>query len=259
MAKSHALVFLASTALFTQLMLVGCQSNKTIVDRVPPPSFAGPTIQPSAPSVAPAPHWTPPPVAQAPAPKGGMGTIPKSWKPQVAARQWNWIVIHHSATPGGSAKTFDRMHKDKGWDELGYHFVIGNGTETSDGAIEVGPRWPKQKWGAHAKTPDNQYNDYGIGICLVGNFDIERPTANQMRSLAKLVAYLEKTYKIPPSRVIGHGDTKPTDCPGRNMSVASVRKMASQMLADGGEGISDESPAHARTAGSAELLGDAAR
>jgi 5-methylcytosine-specific restriction endonuclease McrA len=36
---------------------------------------------------------------------------------------------------------FDRSHRDKGWDELGYHFVIGNGTSSGDGVVEVGTRW----------------------------------------------------------------------------------------------------------------------
>jgi len=123
------------------------------------------------------------------------------------------------------------MHKQKGWDELGYHFVIGNGTNSGDGQVEVGPRWPRQKWGAHAKTPDNRFNDYGIGICLVGNFDIERPTAAQMNALAKLTAYLMQTYNISADHIVGHGDTKATDCPGRNLSIAQLRQMASRLAA----------------------------
>ena len=65
--------------------------------------------------------------------------------------------------------------RDNQWDELGYHFVIGNGTHTGDGQVEVGSRWGKQKHGAHCKTPDNYYNDHGIGICLVGNFENSNP------------------------------------------------------------------------------------
>jgi hypothetical protein len=42
-----------------------------------------------------------------------------------------------------------------------------------------------------------------------------------------------KTYHIPADHVIGHGDTKATDCPGRNVHIADVRKMASQFLASG--------------------------
>jgi N-acetyl-anhydromuramyl-L-alanine amidase AmpD len=53
-----------------------------------------------------------------------------------------------------------------------------------------------------------------------------------MRSLARLVAYLMYTYRIPPKSVVGHSDCKPTDCPGHHMHVAEVRRMATQMLAE---------------------------
>jgi N-acetylmuramoyl-L-alanine amidase CwlA len=123
------------------------------------------------------------------------------------------------------------MHRNKGWDELGYHFVIGNGTDTHDGQIEVGPRWPKQKWGAHDKTPGNQYNEHGIGICLVGNFDVTRPSPAQVKSLERLVAYLMKTYHVSADHVLGHGETKATECPGRYLNVASIRRACAQMVA----------------------------
>jgi hypothetical protein len=206
----------------------GCATNPQFVEQLPPPNFNGPNLAPQA--SKPLPRAAQAPVKGTSPQSSAAAAVPREWLPPAGtARSWKWIVIHHSATPAGSARTFDRMHRDKGWDELGYHFVIGNGTESSDGQIEVGTRWPKQKWGAHAKTPNNEYNDYGIGVCLVGNFDIERPTPQQTRSLARLVAYLMKTYNVPASRVLGHADTgKPTDCPGRNMNVAAVRRMATQ-------------------------------
>ena len=177
---------------------------------------------------------------------------PAAWKPRVAPRDWKWIVIHHSATPSGSMAFFDKEHKAKGWDGVGYHFVIGNGTNSGNGQVEVGGRWRSQKWGAHAKTADNRYNDYGIGICLVGNFDVEKPTAAQQQSLAKLVAFLEKNYRIPGDRVIGHGETKATECPGRYMNIAQVRNQAQAMLVEAGEIVAPV----AVTAGG-ELLTDA--
>src|SRR5688572_485920 len=208
----------------------GCSSNHPqLVEKLPPPNFNGPNVAAApakkAPPVAQAPVRRPAPLASA-----GAGGIPRDWTPPTGAqRSWKWIVIHHSATPSGSARMFDKMHREKGWDELGYHFVIGNGTDTGDGQIEVGTRWTKQKWGAHAKTPNNEYNDHGIGVCLVGNFDLERPTPQQTKALAKLVAHLMKTYRVPASRVLGHQDTgKPTECPGRNLNVAAVRRMATQ-------------------------------
>jgi len=145
------------------------------------------------------------------------------WRPSGQERLWQFIVIHHSATPTGSADEFDRMHRAKGWDELGYHFVIGNGTGSGVGEVEVGSRWTKQKHGAHAKIPGHpEYNDIGIGICLVGNFDFTRPTEAQMESLASLVRYLTDRYGIPRNHIYGHGQLKPTDCPGRNFDYADL-------------------------------------
>ena len=112
--------------------------------------------------------------------------------------------------------------------------MIDNGYGGPDGRVEVGPRWPKQKWGAHAKTPDNQFNEHGIGICLVGNFDVSRPTAAQMQSLTNLVSFMMQKYDIPASRILGHGMTKATECPGRNLSIAAVRQMATRAVAEAG-------------------------
>jgi N-acetyl-anhydromuramyl-L-alanine amidase AmpD len=182
--------------------------------------------------------------------------VPAEWTPSAASNQWRWIVIHHSATPAGGAKAFDKMHKAKGWDELGYHFVVGNGTDTRDGQVEVGPRWSKQKWGAHAKTSDNRFNRFGIGICLVGNFDNERPTKAQLASLSKLVAFLMKTYNVPADRVIGHGETKATDCPGRNVHIADIRRMATAQLAAAGDAIPASEAPVAKAAAAKEMLSD---
>lgn len=151
--------------------------------------------------------------------------VPREWVPSASANPWRWIVIHHSDTSVGSASSFDQYHRNvRHWDELGYHFVIGNGTGSGDGRVEVGSRWTKQKWGAHAGVAI--YNEYGIGICLVGDFNKTRPGSAQMQALAKLVAYLMRTYHIPAERVIGHRDCKRTDCPGRYLNLSTVRRMA---------------------------------
>ena len=222
MARSltHFTSIAAACLLGSQLL--GCQKKQvSVIEELPSPSFDAPVVAaPQQPAVAAATPKTEPVAAQ----RGVAG----EWAPAVPANAWKYIVIHHSATPAGSAAVFDREHKAKGWDELGYHFVIGNGTLSKDGLIEVGPRWPKQKWGAHARTANQEYNNYGIGICLVGNFDLDRPTVAQLRSVARLTAHLMRTYKIPASRVKGHGETKPTDCPGRHCSIAEIKRLAAQ-------------------------------
>jgi len=240
-----------SLLMIAMLMIVGCQQT-AMVGQYPLPNFNGPTVS----QVAQGPVYQPTPMPSAPAPKPiAKSVVPAGWMPSRGAekRQWSWIVIHHSATPTGDAEKFNREHKAKGWDELGYHFVIGNGTNSGDGQVEVGPRWPKQKWGAHAKTADNQFNEHGIGVCLVGNFDVQRPTAAQQQSLAKLVAYLMKTYNISPQRILGHGMTgKATDCPGRNISIASLRKQAGQFLLAEGTSL----PTNSGSASVGELLSE---
>jgi N-acetylmuramoyl-L-alanine amidase len=154
-----------------------------------------------------------------------------AWDITIPSRPWRWIVVHHSGADTGSAAIFDAFHRNvRKWDELGYHFVIGDGTGSADGLVEVGSRWPKQKWGAHCRVGDNEeYNDYGIGICLVGDFEKHRPTATQMASLVKLVDYLAAKYHIDDAHIIGHGTVDDTKCPGRffpmNDLLAQLRKL----------------------------------
>jgi N-acetyl-anhydromuramyl-L-alanine amidase AmpD len=157
--------------------------------------------------------------------RGRMQTVPRAWVPRSKSERWECIVVHHSATPMGGATRFDRAHRERGFDELGYHFVIGNGTDTGDGEVEVGPRWKAQKYGAHCRSPEDYYNEHGIGICLVGNFDESRPTAAQVQSLTRLVKYLRRTYDIPADKVFSHGGvTGMTHCPGKHFDLKALRK-----------------------------------
>jgi len=151
----------------------------------------------------------------------------ETWYPKFShiSHRWKTIVLHHSATNRGSAKLFDKSHRQRGWDELGYHFVIGNGSDTPDGAIEVGPRWQHQKHGAHCKSPDNFYNEHGIGICLVGDFTKHPPSQKQMESLYKLTQFLCQACNIPASRIVSHRlINKKTQCPGDRFPVSAVRR-----------------------------------
>lgn len=203
------------------LVFAGCESHQPdeqIGYGSAPPSFYRPlqAQPPARPAAGPqtARRLPPPPVPS------------EAWPPQSGriSRRWSTVVIHHSATDKGSAATFDKFHRSKGWDELGYHFVIGNGSETPDGLIEVGARWHKQKHGAHCKTPDQYFNEHGIGICLVGDFTKRPPTARQMQSLSRLVNYLSYACNIPPDRITTHGLVNPkTQCPGPMFSLGAVR------------------------------------
>jgi N-acetylmuramoyl-L-alanine amidase len=155
--------------------------------------------------------------------------IESGWEPPATMLNWQYIIVHHSATDSGNATLFGRWHKSKGWDGLGYHFVIGNGDGSPDGAVEISYRWTRQLTGAHVGGDNNIGK---IGICLVGNFDKSRPTAAQMASLRRLVAFLQVRCSIPACRVCGHREVAApghTHCPGRNFSMLELR---TELVAD---------------------------
>ncbi|NIO79187.1 MAG: hypothetical protein GTN53_01350, partial [Candidatus Aminicenantes bacterium] len=136
--------------------------------------------------------------------------IPRNWlPPSRLEKKWIALVIHHSVTENGNATIFDKFHREnKHWEGIGYDFVIGNGTNSGDGQVEVTFRWRNQTIGAHCGgTRGNWANKYAVGICLVGNFNHTTPTMQQMRSLVKLVRFLQNRYGIPKSRIYGHKTT----------------------------------------------------
>ncbi|MGO9416957.1 MAG: N-acetylmuramoyl-L-alanine amidase [Syntrophobacteraceae bacterium] len=131
--------------------------------------------------------------------------------------QWRYIILHHTATSKGNAKTINRAHGDRGfWNGLGYHFLIDNGTMgKGDGQIEMSPRWIRQQNGAHCKADD--MNEKAIGVALVGNFNYEKPTPTQLQSLSFLLSVLCRYYGIPAANVMVHGQVPgaKTECPGK--------------------------------------------
>ncbi len=152
--------------------------------------------------------------------------LPLEWRPSTqSSRDWQAIVIHHAAMPSANAQSIHKVHlSNPGWDGLGYHFVIGNGTQSGDGEVEVGFRWRQQREGAHArarKGDDNRWNLHSIGICLVGDFTASPPSADQMDALVRLVRALMAEYQIPAESVVPHSFVHATECPGARFPWAS--------------------------------------
>ncbi|MBN2563184.1 MAG: N-acetylmuramoyl-L-alanine amidase [Phycisphaerae bacterium] len=150
------------------------------------------------------------------------------------AERWDSVVIHHSGDDASTPQGMRDWHVNgRGWEALGYHFVIGNGTGYPDGEVYVGERWIKQMHGAHCKTASNEYNQHGIGICLIGNLNHHSPTPKQIQSLARLLSFLSGKCGISKSRILTHGGiTHKTECPGRYFSLGPVlRRMSSQPIA----------------------------
>ena len=116
-------------------------------------------------------------------------------------RRIDWLVVHCSATKEGAnfkAKDINQWHKQKGWSQIGYNYVID-----LDGTVEVGRDVdivPAQVAG---------YNSHAIGICYVGGVDHQNKpkdtrTVQQKESLLKLLKNLKTLY--PKAKIQGHRD-----------------------------------------------------
>ena len=139
----------------------------------------------------------------------------------VLRERWRFIIVHNSGTRQGNARIFDYYHRNvrRMRNGLAYHFVIGNGTSSGDGEIEVGDRWTRQINGGHVHS--DYLNNISLGICLVGDFNRDQPTRAQLASCEELIRYLRARYgkvdrkEIP---VRPHREMNPprwaTDCPG---------------------------------------------
>lgn len=141
-------------------------------------------------------------------------------------RSWKYIIGHHSAVNQGNAKIYDRFHRShmRMPNGLAYHFVIGNGSDSRDGQIEIGDRWLKQLQGGHVRS--TRINNIAIGICLVGNFEERRPTSNQLAAFTELVQYLKFDVLQGRCKFAVHReiDGSQTLCPGRNFPTAQMHK-----------------------------------
>ncbi len=135
--------------------------------------------------------------------------------------KWKYITLHHSATLEGNAEAFDRNHRNRRMGGLFYHFVIGNGTGSGAGEIEVGWRWIRQ-------VEVERRGD--IQICLVGDFNRQEISPAQFKSLVSLIKVLAQQYSISPYSIRTHKDLrgKITECPGENFPfhgiLTAVRK-----------------------------------
>ena len=129
-------------------------------------------------------------------------------------RNINKIIVHCSATPEGKAFSVDdirRWHLQRGFADIGYHFVI-----YLDGSVHVGR--PLAKAGAHCKG----HNAHSVGVCYIGGCEAhsQKPkdtrTEEQKRSLVRLITELRQQF--PKASVHGHREFANKACPSFNAS-----------------------------------------
>jgi hypothetical protein len=105
-------------------------------------------------------------------------------------------------------REIQRWHFDRGWATVGYHFVV-----SPSGRIFRGR--PVDRLGAHVLG----HNLGTVGICLMGDFEVERPTSAALASLAHVRRRL-----VPGGAgalLLAHRDHRGHErsaCPGRNLA-----------------------------------------
>ncbi len=148
-------------------------------------------------------------------------TIDAIRRAPVQRGRWKFIIVHNSGTRQGNARAFDYYHRKirRMRNGLAYHFVIGNGTSSRNGQIEIGDRWRRQINGGHVHS--DYMNNIGLGICLVGDFNRDQPTRAQLEACEELIRYLQERCGKSDGRsliVRPHREVNPprwaTDCPG---------------------------------------------
>ena len=127
--------------------------------------------------------------------------VPNESSLHVSRRTINRIIVHCTATPEGRVETVEsirRIHKAKGWADIGYHYLIGLN----------GERWNGRNVnlvGAHCEG----YNANSIGVCYVGGCDKnmkakDTRTDKQKAALIALLKDLRKLY--PKAKIVSHRD-----------------------------------------------------
>lgn len=200
-------------------LLAGCSSNGRTTRPLPSPSFAArpaplPADPPRGPIVMnPSPSAVFPGVVPRVTWAGG-AAVPSLMNRMLPIRH---VTVHHdamlfvgSSESDGRARleSIRRAHREKGWGDIGYHFAIDR-----QGRIYEGR--PLSWQGAHVRD----HNEGNIGIVLLGNFEVQDPTAAQLAAMQRHVAVVTDRFRVPATSIHSHREWPgaATLCPGRRL------------------------------------------
>ncbi len=143
-------------------------------------------------------------------------------------KDWQYIILHHSwSTDNKITSNWEGIRdyhtKTLGWREIGYHF----GLEMVQNTLVLRFGRSLEDIGAHTLG----FNQNGIGVCLVGNYDIQIPTVEQLNGVEELCKILMGLYNISAKHILGHFETyallnKPQTktCPGTFFPINDIRE-----------------------------------
>ncbi len=145
----------------------------------------------------------------------------------------NKITLHH----GGEFFSEDKnvieylrtlqswSRKEKGWMDIPYHYMI----DLTGKVYETRP----------IQYPGDTNTDYDVRghalICVMGNYEVQKLNAEQLKSIVELTSYLAKKYSVDLNDIKGHKDYASTLCPGadfyRLISNGTIQKLIAEDMA----------------------------
>lgn len=144
---------------------------------------------------------------------------------------WRRVLIHHSATVGNTERSWDAIRdfhvKERGWQDIGYHFGVG--MDTTLGLWSIFPGRPLTMQGAHCPGQNRE----AIGVCFLGNFMLEEPSSSQLEAGADLITRLLHEWRIPSYSVYPHKKYRQTECPGDKFPMERLRSLVQTIEAFG--------------------------
>jgi SpoIID/LytB domain protein len=140
------------------------------------------------------------------------------------------VVVHHTAGSNSYAmadskaivRATQAYHvKSRGWCDIGYNFLVDK-----YGQIFEGRRGGVDRAVRAAHSGNLAVNTYTMGVSMMGNYDVTRPSAALKASMVKLIGWrlgtnfvkAKGTYSIGGltlNRIAGHRNVVSTECPGR--------------------------------------------
>lgn len=147
-------------------------------------------------------------------------------------RRITHICIHHSLTKDSGTVSWgaiaDYHTKILGWRAIGYHYGVEKITDAKGQTRLYALVGRPETWVGAAVKEQNS-NEFGIHICVVGNFNEETPTDELYQFLAReLVLPIMDRYGIMREAVVGHRDFADyKTCPGENFDLDRLRNFCS--------------------------------
>ena len=164
-------------------------------------------------------------------------------------RKIDKFILHHSVSSWGDGDTVKKWHMDKkplgnGWRAPGYHVVICNdfpnyNSYSTQKPVNGANGRIDRIWSESTIANGCKYaNRNALHACMIGDFDKDNPTKEQLESVIRLLVYWCKKYKRSENDIYGHGEMQKKigregyskTCPGKNVDMDEIRNAVKELL-----------------------------